>query len=117
MKKGKGRWPPPLLSYLSALAVVVNAPRGGPVVALAAPPTATAAPPHRQDGVSVHGGGGERERGRRDGGGGRRHLGRARQPPLVLKPATTRSGLIYRDRRKRRGWEVGGREARGRRRW
>lgn len=57
------------------------------------------APPHGQDGVSVHSGSRERERRCRDSGGGLRHLGRGRQPPLVLKPETTRSGLIYRERR------------------
>lgn len=61
------------------------------------------APPHGQDGVSVHSGSRERERRCGDSGGGRRHLGRGRQPPLVLKPETTRSGLIYRERRGERG--------------
>lgn len=83
----------------SAFAVVVNASGGGPVVAL--PPSP--APPHRQNGVSVHSGSGERQRRCGDSGRGRRHLGRGRQPPLVLKPETTRSGLIYRERRRRRG--------------
>lgn len=98
MREGEGR----RRRHLSAFAIVVNAPRGGPVVTLAAPPATAAAPPYRQDGVSVHCRGRERERGRRDSGGGRRNLGRARQPPLVLKPATTRSGLIYRERRRRK---------------
>lgn len=80
------------------------------------PPSPT--PPHRQDGVSVHSGSRERERRCRDSGGGRRHLGRGRQPPLVLKPETTRSGLIYRERRgegRRRdgNTEEGGREGWG----
>jgi len=57
------------------------------------------APPHGQDGVSVHSGSRERERRCGDSGGGLRHLGRGRQPPLVLKPETTRSGLIYKERR------------------
>lgn len=83
------------LKASSAFAVVVNAPGGGPVVAL--PPSP--APPHRQDGVSVHSGSRERKRCCGDSGGGRRHLGRGCQPPLVLKPETTRSGLIYRERR------------------
>lgn len=83
------------LKASSAFAVVVNAPCGRPVVAL--PPSP--APPHGQDGVSVHSGSRERERCCRDSGGGLRHLGRGRQPPLVLKPETTRSGLIYRERR------------------
>jgi len=78
----------------SAFVVVVNAPRLWPVVTL--PPS----PPHGQDGVSVHSGSGERERRCGDSGGGLRHLGRGSQPPLVLKPETTRSGLIYRERRK-----------------
>lgn len=82
----------------SALAVVVNAPRRGPVVTLPPAP----APPHGQDGVSVHSGSRERDRRCGDSGGGRRNLGRGRQPPLVLKPETTRSGLIYRERRGRR---------------
>lgn len=88
----------------SAFAVVVNAPGGGPVVAL--PPSP--APPHRQNGVSVHSGSGERQGCCRDSGRGLRHLGRGRQPPLVLKPETTRSGLIYRER------EGGDEEERGR---
>lgn len=64
---------------------------------VALPPST--APPHGQDGVSVHSGSRERERCGGDSGGGLRHLGRGRQPPLVLKPETTRSGLIYRERR------------------
>lgn len=68
------------------------------------------APPHGQDGVSVHSGSRERERRCGDSGGGRRHLGRGRQPPLVLKPETTRSGLIYRERR---GGKEGGKEGGG----
>lgn len=71
------------------------------------------APPHRQDGVSVHSGSGERQRCCRDSGGGRRHLGRGCQPPLVLKPETTRSGLIYRERR-RGGGEMEDKVDRGR---
>lgn len=82
---------------MSAFAVVVNAPCCRPVVAL--PPSPT--PPNRQDGVSVHSGSRERERRCGDSGGGRRHLGRGSQPPLVLKPETTRSDLIYRERRGR----------------
>lgn len=54
----------------------------------------------------MHSGSRERDRRCGDSGGGRRHLGRGRQPPLVLKPETTRSGLIYRERRGRGGgWE------------
>lgn len=103
------------LKASSAFAVVVNAPCGGPVVAL--PPSP--APPHGQDGVSVHSGSRERERRCGDSGGGRRHLGRGRQPPLVLKPETTRSGLIYRERRgegggRRRGSTEGDRGKTGR---
>lgn len=76
----------------------------------------TPAPPHGQDGVSVHSGSRERERRCGDSGGGRRHLGRGRQPPLVLKPETTRSGLIYRERRgggERGGGETEDKEHRG----
>lgn len=91
---------------MSAFAVVVNAPCCRPVVAL--PPSPT--PPHRQDGVSVHSGSRERERRCGDSGGGRRHLGRGSQPPLVLKPETTRSDLIYRERR---GRGEGGRDGEG----
>lgn len=97
------------LKASSAFAVVVNAPGGGPVVAL--PPSP--APPHRQDGVSVHSGSRERERCCGDSGGGRRHLGRGCQPPLVLKPETTRSGLIYRERRGGREGETGDKVHRG----
>lgn len=94
------------LKALSAFAVVVNAPCSRPVVAL--PPSPPS--PHRQDGVSVHSGSRERERRCGDSGGGRRHLGRGSQPPLVLKPETTRSDLIYRERREGegRGGEMGG---------
>lgn len=104
------------LKASSAFAVVVNAPRRGPVVTL--PPSP--APPHGQDGVSVHSGSRERDRRCGDSGGGRRHLGRGRQPPLVLKPETTRSGLIYRERRGRGGWVRDGRQGAqrvGRSRW
>lgn len=80
---------------VSAFTIVVNPPCGRPVVTL--PPSPT--PPHGQDGVSVHSGSRERERRCGDSGGGLRHLGRGSQPPLVLKPETTRSGLIYRERR------------------
>jgi len=82
----------------STLVVVVNTSGRLPVVAL---PPATPAPPHGQDGVSVHSGSGEREGRRRNGGGRCGHLRGGRQPPLVLKPATTRSGLIYRAERER----------------
>lgn len=91
------------LKSLSAFAVVVNAPCSRPVVPL--PPSPTS--PHRQDGVSVHSGSRERERRCGDSGGGRRHLGRGSQPPLVLKPETTRSDLIYRERRGRGGGRDG----------
>lgn len=70
-------------------------------------------PPHGQDGVSVHSGSRERERRCRDSGGGLRHLGRGRQPPLVLKPETTRSGLIYRERTGE-GGKTGDKDHRGR---
>lgn len=80
----------------STLVVVVNTGGRLPVVAL--PPT-TPAPPHGQDGVSVHSGSGEREGRRRNCLGRRGHRRGGRQPPLVLKPATTRSGLIYRAER------------------
>lgn len=83
----------------STLVVVVNTSGRLPVVAL---PPATPAPPHGEDGVvSVHSGSGERERRRRYGGGRCGHRRGGRQPPLVLKPATTRSGLIYRAERER----------------
>jgi len=78
------------------------------VVALSPSPS----PPHREDWVSVHSGSRKRQRRRRDGRGRCGHGRRGSQSPLVLKPETTRSGLIYKERARERGGGGGAQEQR-----
>lgn len=58
--------------------------------------------------MSVHSGSRKRQRRRRDGRGRRGHGRRGSQSPLVLKPETTRSGLIYKERARKSGVGLGG---------
>lgn len=58
--------------------------------------------------MSVHSGSRKRQRRRRDGRGRCGHGRRGSQSPLVLKPETTRSGLIYKERAREKGEGEGG---------